>query len=196
VGGRLATISAAVLLGGRSSRMGRDKAHLPVAGVAAATRIGRLLAGLFDDVILVGGDAPADAPGRRVSDVDGPVCALRGLVSALDAARTPRLLVVATDLPLLSVDLLLALVAFPEADAVVPRSTDGVHPLCALYARDTVLPTARAHLRAGRLKLRDLLDAIDTIDIAPADLRLLDSASRALTNVNTPADLTTLESLL
>jgi len=194
--GRIATIAAALLVGGASSRMGRDKARLELGGVANATRLARLLGALFEDLLLVGGDPPADAPGRRVADPEGPVCALRGLLAALEAARAPGVLVVATDLPLLTPDLVLALVAWPEADAVVPRSAAGIHPLCALYRREVLLPLARERLAAGRLDLRGLLDAVATSYFGPDDLARVDPSGRALTNVNTPEDLARAEALL
>jgi molybdopterin-guanine dinucleotide biosynthesis protein A len=176
--------------------MGRDKATLPVGGVAGATRIARLLASLFEDVLLVGGSPPPDAPGRRVPDPEGPRCALRGLVGALAAAEAPRVLVVATDFPLLGEELLLALVAWPEAPAVVPRTPDGAHPLCALYAREAVLPVARAHLAAGRLALHELLDSVPTAWLAGPDLALVDPDGTALLNANHPEDLARAEALL
>ena len=120
--GRIGNVAGAVLLGGASRRMGRDKAALAVAGVPGATRTARLLDNLFDEVLLVGGAAPEDCPGRHVPDEPGPRCALRGLATALAAASAPRVFVVATDMPLLTPDLVLALVAWPEADAVVPRA--------------------------------------------------------------------------
>ena len=193
--GRIGNVAGAVLVGGASSRMGRDKAHLAVGGVAGATRAARLLGSLFEEVLLVGGSPPADAPGRRVPDGDGPACALRGLVAALAAAAAPRVLVVATDLPLLPPDLLLALVAWPEADAVVPRTSRGPQPLCALYARDAVLSVARARLVAGELALHRLLAGVRTAYLEPADLARLDPQGTALFNLNTPDDLAALEHL-
>jgi molybdopterin-guanine dinucleotide biosynthesis protein A len=187
--GTLGTISAALLTGGASSRMGCDKAHLEIDGVPAASRISRLLAALFGEVLIVGGKPPATAYGRRVADPEGPRCALRGVAGALAAASCERVLVVATDLPLLSADLLLALVAWPEADAVVPRTASGLHPLCALYRREPVLAVARARLADGRLALRGLLDAIDTETLEEADLARVDPDGTALSNVNTPEDL-------
>jgi molybdopterin-guanine dinucleotide biosynthesis protein A len=176
--------------------MGRDKAHVEIGGVAAATRIAVLLDGLFDEVLLVGGDPPADAPGRRCPDGGGPACALRGLTAALAAASCERVLVVATDLPLVSADLLLALVAWPEADAVLPRDGDGLQPLCALYRRDTVLPVARARLAAGDLALRGLIDAVAVSTLGADDLARVDPAGTALANVNTPEDAARAEALL
>ena len=75
--GRFANVAAAVLLGGASRRMGRDKAQLAHDGVPLATRTARLLAAHFEEVLLVGGAPPDGAPGRRVPDPDGPPCALR-----------------------------------------------------------------------------------------------------------------------
>ena len=186
--GRFRNVAGAVLTGGASERMGSDKARLRVEGVASATRVARCLASLCEDVVLVGGEPPADAPGRRVPDAEGPRCALRGLVSALEAVRAERVLVVATDLPFVTPDLLLALVAWPEADAVVPRSPDGTHPLCALYRREAALAAARQNLAEQRLALSALLDAIDTRYFAGEDLLAVDPHGVALTNLNTPED--------
>ncbi len=194
--GRLANVAAAVLLGGDSRRMGSDKAQRRLGGVALATRIAALLADLFEDVLLVGGDPPAEAPGRRVPDPEGPACGLRGLVAALSHARAERVLVLATDLPLVTPELLLGLVAWPEADAVVPRPREGSQPLCALYRREAVLPVARARLATGALELRGLLGALATSWLEPADLAPLDPRGIALRNLNTPADLERAEALL
>lgn len=187
--GRLATVSAALLIGGASSRMGRDKAKIEYDGVPAATRLSRLLGGLFEEVLIVGGDPPQGAVGRRVPDVPGPQCALRGIVSALAAARAERVLVLATDLPCVTPDLLLALVAWPEADVVVPRDEYGLHPLCALYRRDPVLERARVNLAEERLRLRPLLEAVDTSEFGSAEIALVDPEGAALENVNTPDEL-------
>lgn len=187
-GARLANVSAALLLGGASTRMGRDKALLAVAGEPAALRLARLLASLFEDVLLVGGEPPASAPGRRVPDVAGPRCALRGLVSALGAAREERVLVLATDLMAMTPDLLLALVAHPEGDAVVPRTSAHAHPLCALYRRAPALAAARRSLAAETLALTSVLAQLDVRWLEGEDLAALDPRGAALANVNTPDD--------
>jgi molybdopterin-guanine dinucleotide biosynthesis protein A len=186
--GRLANVSAALLLGGASRRMGRDKARLERDGVPLATRTARLLACLFEDVLLVGGAPPEDAPGRRVADPAGPACALRGLVGALAEARAERVLVVATDLPLLEPELPLALVAWPEADVVLPRTPSGLEPLCALWDRAAALPVAQAHLAAGRLALHELVGALRAETLAGEDLRAVDPEGAMLANANTPEE--------
>lgn len=195
---RVAGLSGAVLLGGASSRMGRDKAALAVGGVAGATRIALALDALCDEVLLVGGTPPADAKGRAVADPEGPRCALRGLVAALEAARGERVLVVATDLPLLTDAFLrgLATVAGADADAVVPRPVPKAQPLCAVYRRLPVLARAREQLAAGQLALHGLLDTLRVSWIEGERLRALDPSGTALLNVNTPEDLVRAEALL
>ncbi len=193
---KLETVTAALLVGGASSRMGRDKARLELAGVANATRLAALLDGLFAEVLLVGGEPPADAPGRRVPDVDGPQCALRGLVGALEAAPTERLLVVATDLPLVSPALLLALLAAPDAEAVVPVPAEGVQPLCAVYRVAPALARARENLAAERLALRALLDGLDVFELDADTLAALDPDGHALVNLNTPEERATAEAVI
>ena len=189
----LGNITGALLLGGDSTRMGRDKAHLESGGETWSTRAARLLAGLFAETLLVGGDPEEVAPGRRIPDPTGPTCALRGLAGALLAATAPRVLIVATDLPLLSADLLLALTAWPESDVILPADGAGDHPLCAIYRRDVCLPIALAHLESGRLSLRELLAEVDSDRVSLEDLGLADLGSAALTNVNTPDELAQLE---
>ena len=192
---RLATVSSALLTGGSGTRLGRDKTRVPLAGVPAATRMARRLARLFEEVLLVGGDPPPDTPGRRVPDPPGPACALRGVVGALSAARGERVLVLATDLPLVSDALLLALVAWPEADAVAPRAADG-HALCALLSRERVRPVAERRLAAGQLALHGLFAEIGTAWLEGEALARLDPDGRALSNLNTPEDLARIQGWL
>ncbi len=178
--GRIASVSAALLLGGVSSRMGCDKARLPLEGVAAATHLATMLGDLFEEVLLVGGDPPPEAPGRRVPDPEGPRCALRGLVGALEAATSERILVVATDLMSLSPPLLLAL--------LVSRTGAKAHPLCALYRREPVRGAARRRLAAGELALVGLLEEVRVSYLEGPDLRAVDPDGSALFNVNTPEE--------
>jgi molybdopterin-guanine dinucleotide biosynthesis protein A len=187
--GRIANVSAALLVGGASSRMGADKARLEIEGEAAAARLARRLAALFEDVLLVGGEPPPEAPGRRVADPGGPRSALRGLVAALAAARGERVLVLATDLLGVTPDLLLALLAAPEAEVVAPRRAAGPEPLCALYRREPALAEAQRRLAAGQLALHELLAALRVHWLEGDDLAAVDPDGAALANVNTPEDL-------
>lgn len=191
--GRLANVSAALLLGGASARMGEDKAARRFAGEPAAVRLSRLLGALFEEVLLVGGTPPPGAVGRAVPDGPGERSALRGLAAALDAATAPRVVVVATDLVRLSPELVLALVAWPEVDAVLPRRDGRIEPLCAIWRRDTALAAARANLAAGRYALHALVASLDARFLDEDALALFDPAGEALANANTPAEWARLE---
>jgi len=173
--------------------MGSDKAQLEWQGNAWATRTARLLDRLFDETLLVGGAPAPDAPGRRITDLPGPTCALLGVATALEAASNERVLVVATDLPLLEADLLLALTAWPEADAVVPVDPHGEQPLCAIYGREACLPVAHARLEANQLALRGWLDELETSRVSLSELGFDFEGATLLTNVNTPQELANLE---
>jgi len=192
---RLINVEGAVLVGGASSRMGEDKGRRLFAGVPAATRTSRLLATLCEDVLLVGGDPPPDAVGRRIADGNGPRCALRGVVAALAAASAERVLVVATDLPLLDAELLLGLIAWPDADVVLPRRDGRIEPLCALWHRERALSAGRVQLASERLALHELVAALDARFIEGDDLRALDPDGTALANANTPEVWSQLEAL-
>lgn len=134
----------------------------PGAAVGAA----RTLAGLFEDVVWVGSDPPADVPGRRAPDVAGPAGALRDIASALAAAPVERVLVVCARRARVAPDLLLALVAWPEADVVVPAAIDALPPPIALYRHEPTLRLIRTQLAADARDARDLFAALEQRSVA------------------------------
>jgi molybdopterin-guanine dinucleotide biosynthesis protein A len=152
--GRLANVAGAVIPGVAAPGSAR-----------AAARIARRLASLFEEVICVGSEPPADTGGRRASDIDGPPGVLRDIGSALAAATAERVLVVAADAEAASPDLLLALVAWPEAEAVAPRASGEAGPPCALYQREEALRALRAQLASGCDDLRSWLEALDSASL-------------------------------
>ena len=155
--GRLASVTGAVIPGAGVQPVEAD----------AAARIARLLAALFEEVICVGSDPPAGTRGRRAGEVDAPPGVLRDIGSALAAATAERVLVVAASAKQASPDLLLALVAWPEAEAVVPRRRGAAVPSCALYHREAALRAFREHCASGRSDVRSWLEALDTAYVDP-----------------------------
>ena len=182
-------IVGAVLCGGRSSRMGTDKALIPVDGVPMARRVADALReGGCAVVAAVGGDRRAlEALGLDVVDDprqgSGPVAGvLASLESWPDAAAV---VVVACDLPYLGGDtvrrLLAALMEHPGSLAAVAVS-DRVQPLCVAW-RPSASPHLVEALEAGALRLHAVLAEMATVEVSvnPQDV----------TNVNVPADLPT-----
>jgi len=199
VTGRVSGVSGALLLGGASRRMGRDKARLAVGGVPMARRALAALLALCDDVVAVdrAGRAPRRWPAgvRAVTDPEGaPPAALTGIATALAAARHPWVLVLACDMPFPAPALLRGLcrtaLALPPGalpQVVVPRTGEVLHPLCAVYHRG-LLDEVRARVEAGDLKVQALARAHGQF-VDEDTLRTWDRSLTGLTNVNTPGDL-------
>ncbi len=182
--------TAAILAGGQARRFGgRDKSGLVVGGWSILERQLEVLAAVTDDVIVVGG-APAGAEGRVrvVPDREPGRGPLGGLHTALLESPGAGTLLVACDMPYLSAPLLNHLITCAAAaDAVVPRTGRGYHPLCALYTRACLAPAAR-RLGEGRLAMVDLLEDVRVRVVTPGELDRFGDPDRLLANVNTPED--------
>jgi molybdopterin-guanine dinucleotide biosynthesis protein A len=189
--------TAAILVGGRADRYGgRDKGAIVVEGHAILGRQLAALEGVADDVLLVGraGQRVEHAGTRPVEDRVAGAGPLAGLEAALAAARHDQVLLLACDMPFLTAPFLADLVArLAGADAVVPRTERGYHPLCAVYARH-IHPVVVRHLAERRLKMMDLLAVIRTKAMGERELAHCGGV-RLLANVNSPADFDSLETL-
>ena len=187
--------SGAILAGGQARRFGgRDKGSLVVEGQSILERQLAVLAALTDDILVVGApDAPY--PARPVPDLVPGCGPLGGLHAALDRARGDATIVIACDMPYLSAPLLEHLLMLTsDADAVVPRTARGYHPLCAAYTRACLAPAA-ARLSEGRLKMVELFDDVRVRVVTAEEIAAFGDGDRLLTNVNTPAEYVGLEAL-
>jgi molybdopterin-guanine dinucleotide biosynthesis protein A len=184
-------ISGIVLAGGKSQRMGADKAFLEVGGIPTVQRVLDVLELLSDDLIIVTNSRKRyeGLPGRLVSDVYRGKGALGGIYSGLLAARHGYAIVVACDMPFLNPRLLRYLVGLAAGyDVVVPdlgdRRLETTH---AVYAK-TCLEPIKQLLLADQLKITKLFPLVrvryvgreEMLEIAPRLLSFL--------NMNTPAD--------
>jgi len=190
--------SAIVLAGGRSSRFGRDKLAELVDGrplVAHAVEAVRAVAG--DVLLVLGPDAPAsDELGvravRAVRDprpFEGP---LAGLATGLEAVREPVTLVVGGDMPGLVPEVLAALLAALDDEAVeaVVLGLDHVPRPLPLAVRVGAATVAAGELLArGERSLRELLRVLRTSELPEADWRRLDPSAASLRDVDRPEDL-------
>jgi molybdenum cofactor guanylyltransferase len=173
-------VAGAVLCGGRSSRMGTDKAGLVLGGSTFAQRAAIALAGGGCDPVVAVGGSPF---GLTVVDDgfagDGP---LGGVVTALEHfADHDAVCVVATDLPMLdaaTVGSIVAALAESGADVAV-ASSGRLEPMCAAW-RTVLAPYLRASLFAGLRAVHGAFGQLDVVEVA------VDAA--VLRNVNTPDD--------
>lgn len=154
---RLGNVAGALLLGGppQSGRPGGGADETNTLELAAT-----LLAGVFEETWLVGGVPSASLPGRRVAEPAGPPDALRGLAGALAAAEAERVLVVSADRPGPTLDLVLALTAWPEQEAVVVEDPRGAPLGCAIYRRESVLRSVQERLVGSEASLEELHAAL------------------------------------
>jgi molybdopterin-guanine dinucleotide biosynthesis protein A len=186
------SFSAALLAGGQSTRMGRDKALLPAPGspLLLWQRQLRLLEELEPDEILWSGPARNGIPGhvRVIADAVADAGPLAGIAACLEAARHDRLVVLAIDLPQMSAAYLQRLVAQSSSErGAVVRHGAYFEPLAAVYPKK-IAPLALEHLQQGRRALQDLIH--EALGRGWFEAVTLDDADVALfRNVNTPSDL-------
>ena len=188
--------SAAILVGGRAIRFaGGDKSALIVDGRPILERQIAELTHITSDILMVGGRPPARSiHGARYVADRVPGCGpLGGLHAALTDALGDATFVVACDMPYLSAALIRYMLALTGgADAVVPRTEDGYHPLCAAYTRACIGPIAR-RLADGRLKMTDLFDDLRVRIVTAEEIDAFGDRRRLLANVNTPAEYSSIE---
>jgi FdhD protein len=192
---RTLPITAAVLAGGRSMRMGVDKTLLPVDGESLLVRVVEAVGSVCaHTVVVTNRPEQAEAAGVAaavpvlVDEVpyQGP---LGGLVTALKEAPDDWVLAVAADMPWLEPGIIRSLWdARDGAQIVVPLTAKGPEPLLALYHRDC-LPVARRVLASGRRRLVAMFPELVVVSVPVEDLRSADPELRSLVNVNTPGDL-------
>ncbi len=184
-------LSAFVLAGGRSSRMGTDKAFLQLDGRTLLARALDRLHALTPEVRTVGPAAKFAAYGPVVEDVYADRGPLAGIHAALSASATELNLILAVDLPFVSAALLRFIVEEARAcDAVVtvPRIAGGYQPLCAVY-RGAFAPLAAAALEAGKNKIDALFAVTSTRVLEESELSRFAFSAAMFENLNTPEDL-------
>ena len=181
-----------VLTGGRSSRMGQDKALLPFGDDPLAVWVAKRVRQVCSDVSLVGDAEKYAAWGFPViEDVIPEQGPLGGIHAALAHSEARFTLVVGCDMPYLSPDflrLLLRIAQETDAEAVVPESEEFEYePLCAVYARSCLAPIEEA-LRGGQRKIKDVYRRLRLRAVPRAEWKPYDPEGRLFQNLNTPED--------
>ena len=190
-------ITAVILAGGRSRRLGRDKAVEPFAGEPLIRRVIHRASDAVSatEVVVVVADQeradalPLDASHRTAVDVFPDCGSLGGIYTGLDAALTEWVLVTACDMPFLSASLLGHLAGLRDgADAVVPVVGGFPEPTHALYSR-RCRPAIEKRLQAGELKISGFFDDVTVRYLPEDDVRRFDPELLSFFNINRPEDL-------
>ncbi|HNV02744.1 MAG TPA: molybdenum cofactor guanylyltransferase [Vicinamibacterales bacterium] len=183
--------SAAILAGGRASRMGgQDKGRLLVGARTILERELDALAGLGCPVVIITPepDRYADTGLAVIADALPGCGSLGGIYTAVTLGDGP-VLVLACDMPFLTTAFLARLQeAGREADVAIPKTPAGYHPLCASYA-PSCAPAIRSRIEAGALKATGFLQDVRVREVGPGEIAPFDPDGLLLFNVNTPADL-------
>lgn len=182
-------VTAFILAGGKSSRMGRDKAALTLDGCTLLQRATALARSITHQVRVCGRKEKFGPD--AVEDIYPDRGPLGGIHAALGVSETELNLVLAVDTPFVSPKFLEFLVTEAQrtmAVVTVPFVGGRFQPLCAVYRREFAILAERA-LRDGRNKIDPLFAGIAVRQIAEAELRELAFDARMFDNLNTPEDL-------
>jgi molybdopterin-guanine dinucleotide biosynthesis protein A len=187
------SLAAFVLAGGRSSRMGMDKAFVEFGGCTLLARVLEVTRAVINDVRIVGDTAKFTTFAPVVEDIFRDCGPLGGIHAALRASSAELNLILAVDVPFVSPALLQYLVArarSSDAIATVPRADGGWQPLCAVYRREFADAAEKA-LRAGRYKIGAVFDDVEVQAIEEEELARAGFAPGLFRNLNTKDDLET-----
>lgn len=179
-----------ITAGGRSSRMGIDKAWLEIEGQPLIARTLASVRAVTSSIAII---ANTDGYGNLgvpvFSDRHQGVGPLEALRVALSNTQTHRVLLVACDLPFLTPELFSFLLSIPAAShAVVPLSCDNrLEPLCAIYCKDS-LEIVNDLIERGERKMAKIFEEAPTRFVEFEEIRQLDGAHLFFENINTLED--------
>ena len=191
-------ISAVVLAGGKSRRLGMDKSLLRVNGQWLLEQILGSLSALSDDLILVGTGRRqfARLPARVVPDDFPGGGPLAGIYSGVKAMRHNRGLFLACDMPFLNLHLLRYMILLsPDFDVVIPSIEGQTEPLHAIYGKACADPM-RASLERKDQRVVTFFPQVRVRYVSPSEIDLLDPEHLSFFNINTAEDLARAERLL
>lgn len=197
----------AIQAGGRSSRMGQDKAWLTIGGETLISRVLAAARAVSDHLLIVTRkssvnhnayiDLAREQEAELVYDLEDNGGPLAGIHAALrHSGQSETVLVLACDLPFVTAEFLEFLSqehTRGERMITVPHDTDGrPQPLLAIYS-GTCIPQIENHLARGILRVDRLFEVLPTYHIQPEAYSHLEDPWRIFSNINTPADLTEVE---
>ena len=192
-------VTGIILAGGKSSRLGRDKAWEDVGGQRIIDRVIGALQSSCDEVLIIG-----DRP-ERENELSLPKCiqyrsddlkgrgSIGGLYTGLTASDTLWSLVVACDMPFISRELIrfmLSIISKNRCDAIVPVINGRYQPTHALY-NSTCIPFIEKNISSGNFRMDSYFDEIYLEEISEDVINSIKGAELSFFNVNTEDDLFT-----
>ena len=157
------TMTAIIFAGGKSSRMGQDKALLPFAGYNTLSEFQyNKLTSLFNKVYISSKEDKFDFETAVITDLYEESSPLVGIISLFETLEEDELFILSVDAPFVNEEVIEKLLNNEEKfDAVIAKSPSGAQPLCGIYRR-SILPLAQKNLEEDDHKLNNLLKEAHT----------------------------------
>ncbi|WP_392886316.1 molybdenum cofactor guanylyltransferase [Eubacterium limosum] len=189
--------TAAILVGGKSTRMGKDKKNLVISGKALLQSIIDQLAALFDEIIIVGCSEDEIVGIHGITGVYPDIldisASLTGIYTALLYSQSDYVYVTACDMPNYDLAFIRHMMTLleenPDKKGCVTCYKEWIEPFNAFYSRD-LLPSAEHFLKSGRKSVFHYLSRENIYYIAEKDARAYTPDWSLFCNLNTPGDLT------
>jgi molybdopterin-guanine dinucleotide biosynthesis protein A len=186
----LVEVSAVILSGGESSRMGMNKAFIELNGKRIIDRNIDLLSTILPEVIIVT-NTPLDYAylnAQIATDIFPQKGSLGGIYTGLFYSSHPHSLVVACDMPFLNKEVIEYLIEkIDNNDVVIPHLSDGFHPLHAIYSR-RCLPFIERLIERDDLRIIHFFKRVRVREITEKELSQVDPELISFLNINTPED--------
>ncbi|GAN33836.1 MAG: molybdenum cofactor guanylyltransferase [Candidatus Brocadia sp. AMX2] len=183
-------MTAIILAGGKSRRMGFNKAFLPYGDKTFIEHQIARLNKIFDEIILSANDARLYAHLNLpiVSDILPERGPLSGICAGLIRSTSFHSFVIACDMPFIHEKIILYLrEQIGGYDVVVPQTSRGLEPLHAFYSRNCIQPMYRC-LNEGRLRIIDFFSEVKVKIVDEQEFKELDVPTQPLVNLNTPEE--------
>lgn len=187
-----------ILAGGKSRRMGENKAFIDAGGVPLFERVYGVFKELFRDIIIVTNDErPFERYGAHLQqDILQDKGPLGGLYTGIVHSATFHAFCTACDMPLLNPGVIKYMLKERDAyDVIVPKTLDGLHPLHAIYSKKCLTPMRRL-LDRGDLRIVNFFHQVKVKYIGETEIRKFDPHMRSLINVNTEEEMEEIREIL
>jgi molybdopterin-guanine dinucleotide biosynthesis protein A len=184
-------ITGIILSGGKSIRMGENKAFIEIEGVPIIHTIYTLFKDLFQEVIIVANQKElfSNFNSKIFSDLLPNKGVLGGLYTGLFYSTFNYSFCVACDMPFIKISLVQYLIQrIKDEDVIVPRTKDGLQPLHAIYSKNCLDPIKKI-FKQGKYKIIDFYNMVNVKIVEENDFFSLDPFMESFINVNTPEEL-------
>jgi len=193
-------ITIVLQAGGKSTRMGKDKALLPFLGIPLIKRLRDRFSDMGEELLVITNDFSGyqDLAVPLYKDIIPDRGALGGLYTALSISKNPLVGLIAADLPFASPALMAHLIKSlltSNAQAAIPSTERGLEPLHAVYRRDTTLPLVKEAIDQNLWRMNDWFDQAEILILPPEETRKVTASKYTFLNLNTPKDLQKAEKL-